>query len=46
MTTQTRKDLIRTSASLTAYAIIGVAGALAIWGFVAALAVVGKAMGY
>lgn len=40
------KDIRRTAASLAAYAIIGVASAAAIWGFVTALAVVGKAMGY
>lgn len=40
------KDIRRTAASLTAYAIIGVAGAAGLWGFVAALAAVGKSMGY
>ncbi|MDZ4235133.1 MAG: hypothetical protein U1C73_15545 [Dietzia sp.] len=46
MTTQTRKDLVRTGASLTAYAIIGLVGAAAIYGFVLALAAVGQSMGY
>jgi hypothetical protein len=40
MTTQTRKDLIRTAASLTAYAVIGIGVALVAWGCLAAVVAV------
>ncbi len=42
MTTQTRKDLIRTVASLAAYATIGTAVALIGWGLLAAIVAVAK----
>lgn len=40
------KDIRRTAAALAANAVIGVIGAVGLYVFVAAFAVVGKAMGY